>query len=76
MCILEFFRSNHCHEQINEKQQRDNPDDGGFHFALLELLAKAHVKGARDKKRNDGSNKDEVTHKSPDDEANLSGSVN
>jgi hypothetical protein len=33
MSILEFFRANHCHEQINEEQQRDNSDDGRFHFA-------------------------------------------
>lgn len=45
-------------------------------FVLLQLLAKAHVQSAEDKKRKGGSNKDEVAHKSPDDEANLSGSVN
>ena len=45
-------------------------------FVLLQFLAKTHVERAEDKKRNYGSNKDEVAHKSPDDEANLSGSVN
>ena len=45
-------------------------------FAALQLLAKTHVKRTRDKKRNDGSYKDEVAHKSPNDEADLSGSVN
>jgi hypothetical protein len=61
--ILELFRANHCHEQINEKQRRDNSDDGRFHFAPLELLAKTRVHCARDKKRNDGSDKDEIAHK-------------
>jgi hypothetical protein len=45
-------------------------------FAVLQLLAKTHVERAGDKKCNDGSNKDEVAHKSPDDEANLTASVN
>jgi hypothetical protein len=63
MSILEFFRPNHCHEQINEEQQRDNPDDRRFHFALLQLLAKSHVERARDKKRNNDRYKDEVAHK-------------
>ena len=75
MWILEFFRSNHCHEQVNEEKQGDNPDDGRFHFVLLELLAKTHVERPGDKKRNDDPYKDEIAHKSPYDQANLSGSV-
>jgi hypothetical protein len=63
MSILEFFRANHCQEQINEEQQRGNPDDDRFHVWLLQLLAKAHVESARDKKRNDDGNEDEVAHK-------------
>jgi hypothetical protein len=70
MSILKFFRPNHCHEQVNKEQQRDNPDDGRFHFVLLELLAKAHVESACDEKRNDDPRKNEVAHKSPDNAAN------
>jgi hypothetical protein len=65
MSILEFFRANHCHEQINEEQQRDNSDDGRFHFPLLQLLAKTRIERARDEKHNDDCNKDEIAHKSP-----------
>ena len=32
-------------------------------FAVLQLIAKTHVEGARDEKRNDDHNKDEVAHK-------------
>jgi len=64
MWILEFFWSDHCHEQINEEQQCNNSDDDRFHFLLLQFLAKTHVESARDKKRNDDCHKDEVIHKS------------
>ena len=72
----ESLRADHGDEQVDKQQQRDDPNDDCFHVVLLQLLAKAHVQSAEDKKRKDGSNKDEVAHKSPDDEANLSGSVN
>ena len=32
-------------------------------FAVLQLLAKTHVEGARDEKRNDDSCKNEIAHK-------------
>jgi hypothetical protein len=60
--VLEFFRPNHGHQQINKEQQCDDADDGRFHFALLELLAKTHVKRAHDKKDNDDPDKNEVAH--------------
>jgi len=61
--ILESFRPNHGHEQINKQQQCDDADNGRFHFVLLELLAKTHVKGAHDKKDNDDPDENEVVHK-------------
>jgi hypothetical protein len=61
--LLEFFRANHCHEQVNEEQQGGNPNDDRFHVLLLQLLAKVCVECARDKKRNDDGNEDEVAHK-------------
>ena len=30
--MLEFFRPDHGHEQINKQQERDNADDDGFHL--------------------------------------------
>jgi hypothetical protein len=30
--MLEFFRPNHGHEQVNEQQQGDEADDKGFHL--------------------------------------------
>jgi hypothetical protein len=63
MSILEFFRSNHCDEQINEEEQRNNRDDGRFHFGLLQFLAKTYVECAAHKKRSDDAHKDEVAHK-------------
>jgi hypothetical protein len=68
MSMSEFFRPNHCHEQINEEYKRDNPDDGCFHFVPLQFLAKTHVERADDKKHNDDRYKGEVAHESPDDE--------
>jgi hypothetical protein len=62
MSILEFFRSNHGHQQINEEEQRDDADDCRFHFVLLQLLAKTHVKSAHDKKGDNDSDENEVTH--------------
>jgi hypothetical protein len=62
MSILEFFRSNHCYEQVNEQEQCDNRDDGRFHFVLLKLLAKTHVESAHDKKGDNDSNENEVVH--------------
>jgi hypothetical protein len=62
MSILEFFRTNHCDEQINEEQQRDDADDCRFHFVLLQLLAKAHVESAHDKKSDNDSDENEVAH--------------
>jgi hypothetical protein len=62
MLILEFFRSKHRYEQINKKQQCDHADDGRFHVELLQLLAKAHVESAQDKKGDDNPDKDKVTH--------------
>jgi hypothetical protein len=61
--MLEFFRPDHGHEQINKKQQCDNPDNGRFHFVLLQLLAKTDVESARDKKGDDDPNENEVAHK-------------
>ena len=72
----ESFRVDHGDEQVGKQQQRDDSNDDCFHVVLLQLLAKTHVERAGDKKCYDGSNKDEIAHKSPDDEANLSGSVN
>ena len=31
--MLEFFRPDHGHEQINKQQERDNADDDGFHLS-------------------------------------------
>jgi hypothetical protein len=46
-----------------QKQQCDNPDNGRFHFVLLQLLAKTDVESARDKKGDDDPNENEVAHK-------------
>jgi hypothetical protein len=53
----EFFGPNHCHEQIDEQQQRDDADGDCFHFLLLQLLAKTHVQRAHDKKGDGDSDK-------------------
>jgi hypothetical protein len=45
-------------------------------IALLQLLAKAHVQGTRNEKRNNDSYKNEVAHNKPNDGRNSSGSVN
>jgi hypothetical protein len=58
----EFLRPDHGHEQIDEKQQGDDPDNDGFHCVLLKLFAKADVKAAHDKKPNDDADEDEVAH--------------
>jgi hypothetical protein len=62
-CRLEFFRPDHRHKQIDEKQQRDDSDNDRFHVVLLKLLAEAGVKTAHDKKQNDDSNENQITHK-------------
>jgi hypothetical protein len=49
---LEFFRANHRHKQVDKEQQRDDPDDDGFHGILLKMVAKAHVERAPNKKQN------------------------
>jgi hypothetical protein len=48
----------HVDDQIEKEQQCDDVDDCGFHFILLEVVAKAHVKSAHDKKRDDSPDKD------------------
>jgi hypothetical protein len=53
---LEFFRPDHRHKQIDEEQQRDDPDNDCFHVVLLQLLAEADIKSADDKKPDDDSN--------------------
>jgi hypothetical protein len=55
---LEFFRTDHGHEQIDEEQQGDDPDNDGFHCVLLEFFAEVDVKAAHDKKPNDDADKD------------------
>jgi hypothetical protein len=60
---LEFFGARHGHEQIDEQQQRDDPDNDCFHCVLLKFLAEAGVKPAHDKKQNDDSGEDEVVHR-------------
>jgi hypothetical protein len=62
MSILEFFGANHGHEQIYKEEQCDDADDCRFHFVLLQLLAKTHVKGAHDKKADNQSDENEVAH--------------
>jgi hypothetical protein len=62
MSILEFFRANHGHQQINKEQQRDDADDCRFHFVLLQLVAKTHVQSAHDKKGDNDSDENEVAH--------------
>jgi hypothetical protein len=62
MSMLEFFRPNHCDEQINKEQQRDDRDDGRFHFELLKLLAKTNVESAHNKKGDNDSDENEVAH--------------
>ena len=47
---LEFLRPNHGDEQVDKQQQRDDADDDCFHRLLLEVVAKAHVERAHDKK--------------------------
>ena len=54
---------NHRHEQIGEKHQRDDANDDRFHSNLLEFLAKADVKSAYDKKRNNDSTEDQIIHR-------------
>ena len=63
MCSLKFLGPNHRHEEVNEEQQRNDADDDGFHVSLLEVVAKAYVERAHDKKQNDDCGKDEVVHK-------------
>jgi len=63
MAILEFFRPDHGREQINKQQERDDTDDDRFHFVLLQLLAKTHVKSAHDKKSNRDPDENEVAHR-------------
>jgi hypothetical protein len=58
----EFLRPDHGHEQIDEKQQGDDPDNDRFHCVLLDLFAEADVKTAHDKKPNDDADEDEVAH--------------
>jgi hypothetical protein len=58
MSILEFFRTDHRHEQIGEEEQRDDGDNDRFHSNLLELLAKADVESACEKERDDNSSED------------------
>jgi hypothetical protein len=63
MSVLEFFRPNHGHEQINKEQQCDDADDYRFHLSPLQLLAKAHVERVHEKKGNDNHDENEVAHK-------------
>jgi hypothetical protein len=56
--ILEFFRPDHGHEQIDEQQESDDPDNDCFHWIRLKLLAEAGVKAAHDKKHDDNSDED------------------
>jgi hypothetical protein len=58
MTILEFFGTDHRHEEIDEEQQRDNRGDDCFHAVPLQFLAKADVKRAHEKKHDDDSDKD------------------
>jgi hypothetical protein len=53
----------HGDKQVGKKQQRDDPDDECSHEVLLEVIAKAHVKSAHDKKENHGSCENEVAHR-------------
>jgi hypothetical protein len=62
MGTLEFFRPDHRHEQIHEKQQRYETNNDRFHLSLLQLLAKHRVQSARQEKRDDYSYEDQVTH--------------
>jgi hypothetical protein len=62
---LKFFRPNHRHKQIDEEQQRDDPDNDGFHGILLKLLAEADIKSAHYKKQNDDASESEVVHGFP-----------
>jgi hypothetical protein len=62
--FLEFFGADHGHKQIDEEQQGDDPDNDGFHCALLEVFAEADVKAAHDEEQNDDSGEDEVVHRS------------
>jgi hypothetical protein len=64
-CSLKFFRPDHRHKQIDEEQQRDDPDNDGFHGILLQLLAEADIKSAHDKKQNDDAGENEVVHRFP-----------
>ena len=60
--MLEFFRPDHGHEQIHEKQQRYDANNDRFHLSSLQLLAKHRVQSARQEKRDDYSYEDQVTH--------------
>jgi hypothetical protein len=60
--MLEFFRVNHCHKQIDEKQQGDEAYDDCLHSNLLEFFAKADVESAYDKKQNHDPAEDQVVH--------------
>jgi hypothetical protein len=53
MSILEFFGTDHRHEEIDEQQQCDDGDDDCFHGVFLQPLAETDVESADDKEGND-----------------------
>jgi hypothetical protein len=59
----EFFRPDHCHEQVDEQQQGNDADNDGFHKVPLQFVAEANVKAAHDEKGDDHPKEDQVTHK-------------
>ena len=60
--MLEFFRPDHGHEQIHEKQQRYDANNDRFHLSSYNFSQSTRVQRARQEKRDDYSYKDQVTH--------------
>jgi hypothetical protein len=55
---LEFLRTDHGDKQVGKQQQRDDADDNCFHSILLKPFAKADIKRAHEKKRDDNTDED------------------
>ena len=58
---LEFFGTDHRHEQVSEQEQRDDANNDCTHIAL-KFVAEAHIKSAHHEEQDDDSGEDYVAH--------------
>ena len=60
--MLEFFRPDHGHEQINKQQEGDNADDDGFHLYSYSFSQSSVYSAPATKNADHYSYEDQVTH--------------